>query len=121
MAERKLKVTRASEVEIKPPPDNSGALPASELSWRRIKHIEPRLAEAERLIRCVHDPHWQAGFCANDIWYGYPDTRFSFRARVGAYAGWFAERPELRSPEAYDIAYDYLYALLPDCRDCLCA
>ncbi len=36
--------------------------------------------------------------------------------------GWSAakEDPVLRSGAAYDAAYETLYALLPDCRNCLC-
>jgi hypothetical protein len=119
MEHKKLKVTRASDVEAKPPPDDSEAWPASELTWRRIANIEPRLAEAERLIKMIRDPGGES-FCANDIWYGYRDIRFSFKERVNTYAGWFAEKPELRSDAAYDIAYQHLYDLLPDCRNCLC-
>jgi hypothetical protein len=116
---KKLRTVRASEVEIKPPPDSSEAWPASALTWRRIARIEPRLAEAERLIKMIQDPGGDS-FCANDIWYGERDYRFSFKKRVNAYTGWFAERPELRSDAAYDMAYEHLYGLLPDCRNCLC-
>jgi hypothetical protein len=119
MSERKLRVVRASEVEIKAPPDNSQAWPASELTWRRMASLEPRLAEAEYLLKLIRDPGGDY-FCANDIWYGYRDIRFSFKERVNAYTGWFAQRPELRSDAAYDIAYQHLYDLLPDCRNCLC-
>jgi hypothetical protein len=30
--------------------------------------------------------------------------------------GWSAANPKLRSEEAYDVAYDTLYELLPDCN-----
>lgn len=120
MSEKKLRVFRASDIEVKPSPDSSQALPASELSWSRIKRIEPRLAGVESIIECIHDPGWEEGFCANDIWYGYTDARFSFKEQVNTYTGWFAEHPLLRSETAYDIAYEHLYDLLPDCRDCLC-
>jgi hypothetical protein len=30
--------------------------------------------------------------------------------------GWGARKPILRSSEAYDVAYDAIYELLPDCR-----
>jgi hypothetical protein len=109
-----------SEVPEPEPIDTSKALPAKELSWERIVEIEPRLAAAEHDIKAVGRKRGKP-FCANAIWYGYLDPAFSFKERVNCYAGWEAKKPELRSPEAYDIAYDYLYALLPGCRDCLCA
>lgn len=33
---------------------------------------------------------------------------------------WNAWETVMRSSAAYDLAYDYLYDLLPDCRDCTC-
>lgn len=119
MEEKKLKVVRASEVEIPEPPDCSEALPAHELSWKRIVEIEPRLVAAEELIEALADKGGKS-FCANRHWYGYFDPEFSFKERVNRYTGWFAERPELRSEAAYDIAYEHLYDLLPDCRNCSC-
>ena len=51
-------------------------------------------------------------FCANDVWY----RPGSFKSRLVRLAGWWAEKPELRTSEAYDVAYDELYQQLPDCR-----
>jgi hypothetical protein len=109
----------------KPRPDSVAALPPSELSWERIVEIEPRLRAAEREIMIIahSDSASPRGkpFCANAIWYGYLDPSFSFKARVNRYTGWYAEKPELRSPAAYHLAYEHLYNLLPDCRGCMCA
>lgn len=115
-----LCVVSLSEIPRREPPDRSKALPARELSWKRIVEIEPRLRQAKMEISAIKRES-KKPFCANAIWYGYGDPRFSYKERVNRYTGWYAEKPELRSMEAYDLAYDHLYRLLPDCRDCLCA
>jgi hypothetical protein len=53
-------------------------------------------------------------FCANDIWYD------EIKPVLVKLVGWSARNPALRTTEAYDVAYQYLYNLLPDCRDCGC-
>jgi hypothetical protein len=109
----------------KPRPDSAPkALPPSALSWERIVEIEPRLRTAElEVLAIAHGERFPRGetFCANAIWYGYLDPSFSFKKRVHRYTGWYAEKPELRSPAAYHLAYEHLYNLLPDCRGCMCA
>jgi hypothetical protein len=109
-----------SEIPEPEPIDRSKALPASELSWERIVEIEPRLKHTEKVIRALTDKGGRY-FCANELWYGYNDISQSFKGVVIRYAGDYAERGELRSNAAYDIAYEHLYDLLPGCRDCLCA
>jgi hypothetical protein len=93
------------------PPSWSGNRAAA---FQELCLLEPGLAQLEREIRALPD----AGkyFCANEHWYP-PGT---FRSRLLRLAGWNAVRPELRTSEAYDLAYDYLYALLPDCPECAC-
>ena len=53
-------------------------------------------------------------FCANDVWYG------RYKGRLERLVGWLATDPYLSTPEVYDIAYEHLYNLLPDCRSCGC-
>jgi hypothetical protein len=108
-----------SEIPDPEPIDRSQALPAPRLSWKRITEIEPRLQTTEWLIKCLQDPGGRS-FCANEVWYGYGDLSQAFKQTVIRYAGDYAEKPELRSHVAYDIAYQHLYDLLPDCRNCLC-
>jgi hypothetical protein len=115
-----LRIIRASDMPDPVPIDRSKALPARELSWERIVEIEPRLRQAEMELSAMTRKN-KKPFCANAIWYGYRDPAFSYKERVNRYTGWHAEKPELRSPAAYDIAYDHLYDLLPGCRGCLCA
>jgi hypothetical protein len=80
-------------------------------AFRELCRIEPRLAELEGEIRAIKDTgKW---FCANEHW-------LNLKSRMSLLVGWRAENPELRTSKAYDIAYDELYQLLPDCRKCRC-
>lgn len=87
---------------------------------------EPRL---QRLLDRVDyiraaDKHFRPErFCANAQWYGYggvEQQRDSLRSGVCELVGWDAALPELRSEDAYDVAYRYLSERLPDCRNCGC-
>ena len=103
--------------EAEPLPDNSQALPASELSWREIKKIEPRLGTLQKEIKVLTESvAADDRFCPNHFWYGYDDPEFAFKKQVEQLAGYCAEAPELRSRAAYDLVYDRLYKLLPDCQ-----
>lgn len=53
-------------------------------------------------------------FCANHWWYG----RRGFKADLTGIIGSWADQPDaaLRTAAAYDVAYQHLYHLLPDCR-----
>jgi hypothetical protein len=81
--------------------------------FRELCRREPRLATLERDVQAVKDTGgpW---FCANDHWYG------SFKPRLVRLVGFGADEPELRTTEAYDVAYGALYEQLPDCRNCRC-
>lgn len=73
----------------------------------------PELAQLEREARAVRS---FPGFCANAVWYGYRGG--GFKDAVLRLVGWGAEgQPAwLKTRQAYDLAYDHLYQLLPDCR-----
>lgn len=81
-------------------------------TWQRLVEIEPRLAALEGEIRAIKPGR---GFCANAVWYGYA-RRPSLKDRMSRLVGWDATNPALRDPKAYDVAYQHLYKLLPDCR-----
>lgn len=60
-------------------------------------------------------------FCANSRWYGYDGP--GFKDRVVELVGWGRKGPKgiiLGTCEAYDVATDVLYRLLPDCGRCTC-
>jgi hypothetical protein len=77
-------------------------------SFDAIVKLEPRLAELYAKAAAVDGS--PPNFCANAVWYG------EFKPVLEQLVGWSARRPILRSREAYDVAYDTVYELLPDCR-----
>ncbi len=85
------------------------------LTWKALVEREPELARLRREVESVRDENGPS-FCANKVWY------IRFKPRVRALTGRQARRndPVLRSNEAYDLAYNTLYRLLPDCRNCVC-
>ena len=61
-------------------------------------------------------------YCANSAWYGYGTQPMrGFKSRMSVLVGWKATDHRLKSKDAYDVTYSYLYNLLPDCRhDSIC-
>lgn len=90
--------------------------------FAELVKIEPRLgqllADAQRFKR---QSRGKRRICANDRWYGYFEWRGKgLKARLCRLVGEEAEIPELRTVDAYDVAYHYIYRTLPDCRQCGC-
>ncbi len=90
-------------------------------TWEDLAAREPRLTQLRRAVEQVTAEDGQR-FCANEYWYasaGGPN----FRGQMMRLVGWHAENPDpvLHTMAAYDTAYETLYALLPDCRNCDCA
>ncbi len=116
-----LRLIRFSGLPTPPPrPETKNPLAGDELTWANLKRVEPRLQVLEREIKAIVDKNGSPYFCANETWYGYQDPQQGFKERLCRLVGWEAENPRLRTAGAYDVAYDYLYELLPDCRDCGC-
>ena len=122
-------------------PAATQARPQIAPSWGQLADAEPQLRRLERLALWMAeraDPEW----CANGVWYEFlkpalvplvgwcrghlptcavdgPRPMFlnlsdwTPRERVPATTA--AERM-LRTSAAYDVAYDHLYDLLPDCK-----
>jgi hypothetical protein len=85
-------------------------------TFEELVQLEPRLGMLERDIRSIKRPY-RGRFCANEIWYQ------GFKPKLVRMVGWLAPKdapPALRTIEAYDVAYDHLYELLPNCRRCAC-
>jgi hypothetical protein len=84
-------------------------------TFEELRKLEPGLTELANAAR-----HYQKRrsrtFCANSVWYR------ELRPRLVLLVGWGSRHPEpvMRSQEGYDIAYDTIYSLLPDCRGCSC-
>ncbi|MDP9472214.1 MAG: hypothetical protein M3Q71_16370 [Chloroflexota bacterium] len=89
-------------------------------TWDDLAAREPRLADLRIAAERIRDV--DARFCANAAWYGYAG-QLGLKPRLLRLVGWGAQNqdPVLRSSDAYDVAYQTLYALLPDCRGCGCA
>jgi hypothetical protein len=85
------------------------------LSFEELCRLEPALAFLESRIRSERQRKAES-YCANQHWIRY------FKPELTILVGWFSKHPEpqVRSQEAYDAAYQHLYQLLPDCRNCAC-
>lgn len=86
------------------------------------------LCEAEPLLQSLlreakkHRRNKDERFCANEAWYGY-NGNFGLKPRLVRLVGF--ERscgPEfLQTQQAYDVAYQAIYDVLPNCRGgCWC-
>jgi hypothetical protein len=90
------------------------------VTFGRLCRQEPRLRKLYDEARAVGDDGSAGHFCANAVWFGYGGHR-GLKVRLVQLVGFQAEAPELRTTEAYDVAYQTIYAALPNCRGCLCA
>lgn len=88
------------------------------MNFTDLATLEPRLLTLEADIRRVRGDKRKRSFCANHVWY----NSGGFKARLLSLIGWNKSVTDerLRTSEAYDVAYEHLYNLLPDCRGCLC-
>jgi hypothetical protein len=85
------------------------------LTWADLVAAEPRLADLETQARLAHQ--MPGPRCTNAIWYGRYNTP-SMKTDYSRLVGWGRPRsapgPEwLRSCEAFELGYQYLYDLLP--------
>ncbi len=93
------------------PPDFDSNPEGKRLTWPELMQRDARLAALAAAVKVT-----QAGrdFCANTVWY----AGVGFKAQLCEVVGFTSENPDaaLRTPAAYDVAYQHLYRLLPDCR-----
>lgn len=92
------------------------------MTFDRLCELEPKLKSLADEASATRDDGTKEAFCANAIWYGYFGHP-GIKPRLLLLVGW--ERPdgpdELLTTEAYDVAYDTIYNMLPDCRgECGC-
>lgn len=89
-------------------------------AYRALSDLDPRLTLLEREVLAMRRPALrQHRFCANEQWF--PPN--GFKARMSKLLGWGRKRgpKPMRSSDAYDIGYQWLYyRCLPDCRRCGC-
>lgn len=90
--------------------------------WNELVKIEPRLLNlVDEAMAYKKASTGKKYVCANDRWYGYGEWKGrGIKERLIYLVGWLSSRPELKTMEAYDVAYQHIYSLLPDCRDCAC-
>lgn len=93
------------------------------MTWDELVLQEPKLQILYDKLKLIKDTGEQKSFCANSIWFGYPNSdyfRVGFKKRMSFLVGWGAPTKNdlLKSSEAYDVAYETLYKLLPGCRNC---
>lgn len=93
--------------------------------WAWLTETEPRLVTLEAGVKAIPRPLPGKHFCANAWWYGY-EPRPGIKPRLVTLVGFTAEGPLRRRDVGdmihdYDVAYEHLYQLLPDCHDCTCA
>ena len=58
-------------------------------------------------------------YCANAVWYGYYGNT-GYKREMCGLVGHSSKTEQLKNSNAYDVVYDYLYNLLPDCKNCNC-
>ncbi len=91
------------------------------LTWNDLVQMEPRLAEL--MAQATEIKYGDR----DQLWYGSPDARemqihngssVSFKHRMSRLVGMHSHTNDeiLISSEAYDVAYEALYAALPNCR-----
>jgi hypothetical protein len=93
-------------------------------TFQQMARLEPRLADLESMIRQHAEANRGARpYCANTAWYSdrSGDRDGAFKEQMLVLAGFHGHCKELRTMEAYEVAYEHLYSLLPDCQhDGLC-
>jgi hypothetical protein len=92
------------------------------LDFDQLARLEPRLRDLEARAKSYHRDK-NPNFCGNAVWYGYSGFRPGLKEVLCGLVGYEADRPGvLETEEAYDVAYDHLFELLPDCRGrCACS
>lgn len=79
------------------------------MTWEEMAAIEPKLLT---LLEKAQSYKSREGFCANKIWYG-PN---GLRQKLTRLVGFGASKRQLRTAQAYDLAYSKIYNALPDCQ-----
>jgi len=82
-------------------------------TWQEMVRLEPRLKDLYDEARTIKDEGGRY-FCANEVWFT------EFKPVLRHLVGWWSKKPDLRSSQAYDSAYQKIYQTLPGCRNCGC-
>jgi len=89
-------------------------------TWKQLIKAEPELANLLEEAQMIRTEPGRV-FCANACWYGHGGWD-GFKPRLEDLVGWSMKgHPLLGTSQAWDVAYERIYAALPDCRgDCWC-
>jgi hypothetical protein len=91
------------------------------LTWKELTRLEPRLEALYHKAKNVKDDRMREAFCANCCWYGYGRYEGEgFKPQLLHLVGFQCDIPELKTMQAYDLAYRRIYDVLPPCRNCNC-
>ena|SRR5665213_1242039 len=97
----------------------SETTPLQAKEFLRLCTLEPHLATIYADACAVKDDGGPS-FCANAIFYGFFGNNPGFKSRLSQLVGDRATREELKNSECYDLVYEVIYNVLPDCRNCMC-
>ena len=100
---------------IPPDPERDTNPTGARLSYRELEARDDRLVALRRRVEAVRR---SAGgpFCPHTHWFG--RSGGDFKRQLVDIIGWHSANPDaaLRTSDAYEVAYQHLYHLLPDCR-----
>ncbi len=84
------------------------------MTFEELCKLEPALRRLAQDARSERDSRKKPSYCANDVWY------CDLKPRLVMLVGWSSRHPAsvMHTDEAYDVAYDAIYHLLPNCRNC---
>jgi hypothetical protein len=103
-----LEIIRFADLPEPEPLDTSRALGSQELTWERVLEEEPEVERAlEELEGASQAGKPYAGRCLYVERHG-----MTPKAQVSKFVGWSARNPKLRSPEAYRLTMERMWALL---------
>lgn len=95
------------------------------IKFRELCKLEPKLEKLYNKAKAVNRQKPMP--CANEVWYGYGamPRDGGLRRQVYKLVGWSREDDpkcdsRLKTREAYDVAYETIYKVLPDCDERCC-
>jgi len=84
--------------------------------WEQLIKAEPRLLKLYNKVKKDSEKYAKItdSFCANDVWYE------KYKPRLCLLVGWEAQNKSISDETSYDVAYNTIYELLPNCKNCGC-
>ncbi len=92
-------------------------------TFAQLAALEPDLARLEYEIKAWARTPLGDDWCRMARWYGFGRFRgMGYRQRMVELVGWGSRHPDprLHTSDAYEVCYQHLLDLLPECRDCGC-